>query len=260
MYLADKKNNENSKKILCFNMLNLKKCNYGNKCMYAHNLNEQKIESIRHKVYTIIKSADNLNNIDLLNDSKLYEAMLQLTKVCSLCSKGLCPGGYNCRNGSVNIKSRICYEDLVYGNCKKYNCQSVHLTEKGLISYNKQKYKDKYQDTDSDLSFDEYNNDNNENETEEINNDEIDSNKKSKFYKYTKKNINLNDKNNKIKKELDNIKGILLTDKFILTHFGKPINNENISSDSDNEEDIEKMIKYLNDNNNESDDESIFLV
>ena len=254
MYLPDKKNNDNSKKILCFNMLNSKKCNYGNKCMYAHNLNEQKIESIRHKVYTIIKSADNLSNIDLINDAKLYEAMLQLTKVCTLCSKGSCPGGYNCRNGSVNVKSRICYEDLVYGNCKKYICQSVHLTEKGLVPYNKQKFKTKYLDTDTDSSEE------STNDSSEITNDDVDFGTKHRFYKYLKKSNPSDHKNNKIKKELDNIKGVVITEKVILTNFGKPFNNGNISSDSENDEDIEKMIEYLNDNNNDSDDESIFLV
>ena len=129
----------NNKKILCFNMLNNKKCNYGNKCVYAHSLSDQKIDSLRHKAYTIIKSAENLSHIDLLVDQKLYDTLVQLTKMCSLCNKNLCPGGYNCRNGAINMKSKVCYEDFMFGNCKRNNCLATHLTTRGFIPYNKQK-------------------------------------------------------------------------------------------------------------------------
>lgn len=236
------KKNDNQKRVLCVNMLNNKKCNYGNKCMYAHNLSDQKIDTVRHKVYTIIKCADDLSHINLIYDEKLYKTMLDLTKICSLCNKGLCPGGYNCRNGALNIKCRICYEDLVYGNCKRNNCQSVHLTDKKLVPYMKQKnkYLDKERSND-------YNKRNNSSENLD----------KEYFIKYPKK-INDN-KNNKIKCELNNIKGILLTENFLMTHFGKH-NKDYYSSDSENEEEIEKIIKYLNDDDNNSDDESIFDV
>jgi hypothetical protein len=228
MKLNNDKNNENLKKILCFNMMNNKKCGYGNKCMYAHSLSEQKIEPIRHKLYTLIKAADNLNNIDLINDQKLYDSMLQLTRVCSSCSKGLCPGGYNCRHGAISIKCKICYEDLVYGNCKKQNCQSVHLTQKGLIPFIKQKYPDTKQYTK-----------NNQNITDDKSDDSF---KKQKT---------------KAKKDLDNVKGILLTESFLKSYFGKT--NLTISSDSDTEDDVDGMIKYLNDDDSDS-DASIFLV
>jgi len=255
MYLNDKKYNDSSKKILCFNMLNHGKCNYGNKCMYAHSLNEQKIDPLRHKIYTIIKSTDNLSNINLLSDSKLYEGLLQLTKICTLCCKGICPGGYNCRNGAVNNKLKVCYEDLVYGNCKKYNCQSVHLTEKDLMSYNKQKYEEKINKGSINRQLN-WSNIFDDDINSKITNDDVEINK---FINRTKK-YNLNDhKNIQIQNDLNNIKGILLTEKFLLTHFGKNSVTD-ISSDSENEEDVTKMINYLNNENSESDDESIFLV
>lgn len=261
MFVNDKKNNNNnnnnSKKILCVNIINKLQCNYGNKCMYAHSLSEQKIEPLRHKVYTIIKCADDLSNIDLLSDPKLYENLLQLTRICIACSKGQCPGGYNCRNGAVNIKSKICYEDLVYGNCKKNDCTAVHLTDKGLVSYFKQKNKKlgKIQKNDK--------NDKNESDIDE---DDIDIQyyKKNRYgysinyNNYRKYQNGYKDKNNKLKDDLDNIKGILLTDKFLLSKFGTKQNTENDSSDS--EEDINKIIEYLNNNDESSDDESIFLV
>jgi hypothetical protein len=230
-------NDNNLRKIICFNIIKQKKCNYGNKCMYAHSLEEQKVDQYRIMAYKILKSKSNLSNLNLLEDEKLYETLIQLTKVCSMCVKGFCSGGYNCRNGAINHSYKICYIDLVSGNCKNINCDSIHLTLRNLVPYNTQK-----------------NNFNNlsvitvigdpKNTTKfknKLTNDDI-------FYKC----------NNNVKKELDNIKGILLTDEFMLKHFGKN-NNNNVYSDSDTTEDLDKMIKYFNDNDSDS-DESIFLV
>ncbi|QKF93877.1 zinc finger CCCH-type protein [Fadolivirus algeromassiliense] len=250
MFPNDKKNNDNSKKILCVNIINKIKCNYGNKCMYAHSLNEQKIEPLRHKVYTIIKCADDLSNIDLVSDPKLYETLLQLTRVCMACSKGQCPGGYNCRNGAVSIKSKICYEDLVYGNCKKNNCTSVHLTDRGLVPYYKQKNKELKQNDNSNNKY-------SDGSDESYNNIYY---KKNKYVNYKKQLQNPKDKSNKLKEELDNIKGILLTDTFLLSKFGTKQEPEDDDSSSEKQEDIDKMIEYLNHEDNDSDEESIFLV
>lgn len=135
------KNNTNMKRILCYNMLNHKKCSYGNKCMYAHYLSEQKIEDYRYKAYTIIRDSNNLEDLDLKKDIKLLNHLIQLTKVCTLCISGLCLGGYNCRSGAISLKYKICYDDLMYGNCCRNTCQFVHLTQKGLTPYHKQKIK-----------------------------------------------------------------------------------------------------------------------
>lgn len=254
--LIDKKLNDNFKKILCYNMLNEKKCNYGEKCMYAHYLNEQKIEPIRHKIYTLIKCSEDLSRFDLVNDIKLLESILQLTKVCIQCSKNLCPGGYNCRNGAINIKYKICYDDLMYGNCKRLNCQ-VHLTDRKLVPYNKQKLKLAGVNIDK-----------------EIKHATPSANDKNIFIKTGfKKKINTpwfgegwtkfikdDEKNDtKLKRELNDIKGILLTEKFIFSNFGKQY-IELSSSETDKDEDVETVIKYLNDYENDSENESIFLV
>ena len=228
------------KKVMCYNMLNKKQCDYGIKCVYAHNLSEQKIIPLRHKAYTIIKTVTDLSNINLILDNKLYEMLLQLTKVCILCSKDACPGGYNCRYGAINSKCKICYDDLVYGNCKKPSCQSIHLTTRGLIPYFKQKNKNKMSDESQNSSGDSTDND-----------------------KFAKKRLGFNKKyydNNKLKTQLNDIQGVLLTEKFILNHFGK-IYTSDIDSDSNSTEDVDKMIQYFNDDTeNNSDDESIFLV
>jgi len=234
----DNKIIDNSKKkVMCYNMLNKKKCDYGSKCVYAHSLSEQKIMPLRHKAYTIIKTVSDLSNINLVLDNKLYEMLLQLTKVCISCSKDQCPGGYNCRYGAINAKCKICYDDLVYGNCKKSSCQFIHLTDRGLIPYFRQRNKDKSTGSDESLN----------------------SSGDSSDYKKNKYNKKQYD-NIKLKTQLNDIQGVLLTEKFILNHFGKtPISD--IDSDSDLNEDVEKMIQYFNDETvGNSDDESIFLI
>ncbi|ARF09867.1 hypothetical protein Indivirus_4_39 [Indivirus ILV1] len=249
---------ENNKKILCFNMLNYGKCNYGNKCDYAHSLSDQKIEPLRYKAYSIIKATENLKNIDLIEDKKLYEALLQLTKMCSLCNKNLCPGGYNCRNGAINVKSKICYDDFMFGNCKRTNCLAVHLTKRGFVPYitqrdgNKQNHQlifvpqspqQSQQSEQVSLTSQKV--------QVKLNNSILDK------YNYVNKIQN----NKKLIEELNDIEGVLLTEKFLLARYNKS-NNEETDSDTDDNEKVESIINYLNDENDSesSTDESIFLV
>ncbi len=217
MYNNDK-NLDNSKRILCYNIINSKVCSYGSKCMYAHSLSEQKIDPIRHKVYTILKNTADLYDLDLINDHKLFKALLELTKLCSMCIKKICPGGYNCRNGTINVNLRICYEDLMYGCCKRSSCLSVHLTERGLVPYYQQK--DKKANGGHDLK---------------------------KFRNIKAKNI------------LGDISGILLTEKFLMTHFNNSTTNSE-SDDDETEEEVEKTKRFLNEQLDEDqDNESIFV-
>ena len=199
---------DNSKKILCFNMIKNHNCNYNNKCLYAHSLKDQKLEPLREKVYNIIKSTDNLSNLDLLADNELYKTLILFTKICQQCNKNECPGGYNCRNGVINAAHKICYNDLVYGNCKQSDCNAIHLSNRGLIPYVKQK------------------------------NNKLDQ----------KDNKNIYDKNLKqiTKKKINTIQGILLTDEFIRRHFGPHDENNGASDTSESEEDVEEIIRYLN--------------
>ena len=260
---------QNNKKILCFNMLNNKQCPYGNKCVYAHNLADQKIETLRHKAYTIIKSAEDLSHIDLVADPKLYETLQQLTKMCSLCNKNLCPGGYNCRNGSINMKSKVCYEDFMFGNCKRSNCLATHLTMRGFVPYNKQtnnykikekeKEKEKEMDKKIELGLDDL-------DLElDLDLDDLDKKHDNVYdlnkYNYTNK-INTNKYNykGKFNDDLNNIKGVLLTEKFLLARYNKPFEDNDESSYSEDEEQIKLTMEYLNNEDDDSTDESIFLV
>jgi hypothetical protein len=258
---SNKKNGAilNNKKILCFNMLNNKECNYGRKCVYAHSLSDQKIDSLRHKAYTIIKSAENLSNINLLSDKKLYDTLLQLTKMCSLCNKSLCPGGYNCRNGAINMKSKVCYEDFIFGNCKRNKCLATHLTVRGFVPYNKQKSNYKYKENMARIE---------QNLKEKTINNEINNNYRKDYksndlnhYNYTTRiNIDKYKYNGKLGDDLNSIEGILLTEKFLLARYNKQFDDNDDSSYSEDEEQTRLTIEYLNKEDDDSTDESIFLV
>lgn len=281
------KNIGSRKRVLCKPMLNDKKCDYGNKCVYAHSLNDQKVDPMRHKAYAIISHTKNLSHIDLVNDDELYEHLNALTKICSLCAKGLCPGGYNCRYGSVSPDTQVCFNDLMYGNCKKPNCTAVHLTKKGLVPRAVQQGlidKNEIDDVKKKMGKDQDENspkDDDSNGTNESG--DIDENKKrrrfhkpKKYYtKYEPRYFNQKMFKNKYKYDIDNesdeeekdntkykrasnldeITGNLLTEKFLLSHFGEKIE----MSDSGSDEDVEEIIKYLN-NDSGSENDTIFDV
>jgi hypothetical protein len=269
-------------------MLNNKLCDYKNKCMYAHNLSDQKIDPLRHKVYTIIKSDNDLKNINLISDKLLFETFLQLTKVCNSCMKSLCPGGYNCRNGVLNIKYKICYDDFMYGQCRKFKCNSVHLTTRNLIPYYTQKSKtlninsvknnknirhknyqmgdvNKFSSSDENKTvkgkcsiYEQKNVD-----TEKIKNIEPLSNLGNSVFI---KNYNKRERTNKKYKMVNTpnsnkqIHGIQLTKKFLQTYFGSSMENRT-DTDSHSDEDIVSIINYLNSKTDSEDscEKSIFL-
>jgi hypothetical protein len=70
---------KNRKKILCNNILMYGSCGYGDKCMYAHSLSEQNIDSIRKKAYDIIKKIIPYDP-KMLKDNYLMETLIILTK------------------------------------------------------------------------------------------------------------------------------------------------------------------------------------
>jgi len=136
--LMDCNKNIIRKRILCTNMSTTGDCHYGNNCVYAHSLEEQKIDPIRNKVYNIINSDAKLDDIDLMRDKELYNECLKLTQICPKCEKKICLGGYNCKNGAISREHVICYSDLRFGKCKdriSSNCTKKHLTDRGLVHY-----------------------------------------------------------------------------------------------------------------------------
>lgn len=123
------------KRIMCNNMIIYGSCPYGCDCVYAHSLNEQKLDPMRKKAYDIILSTTKLDNIDLIHDKELYIALMQLTRICFGCENGTCLGGYNCKNGAINTKLTICYNDFYYGKCVVTQCYKQHLTKRGMVPF-----------------------------------------------------------------------------------------------------------------------------
>lgn len=220
----DKYNGGPVKRILCYTTLVEKSCHYGKKCMYAHSLDEQKIDKDRKKAYDIIKSTKSLDSINLQKDTKLYSTLKLLTKLCPYCSKGCCPGGYNCKYGSLSKKYQVCYDDLATGKCQKSNCDLIHLSDRGMIPHAQCSTKHKHTKKSP---------------------QKPDANR-------MKKSIN---KSIFLKSDSGNLDGILLTDSFFTS-----ATNEDVT-DSETEEDIKQKIHFLNshDDLTDSDDESIFV-
>lgn len=131
--------NVNQKKILCKKIIETGLCKYGKECTFAHSLSEQNIEPLRKRAYLIITSKNSLCDIDLIHDRDLYSTLCRLTRTCYRCENRTCLGGYNCKNGAIDVQHTICHEDMVFGKCpKKSSCNKVHLTERNLIPFNVQ--------------------------------------------------------------------------------------------------------------------------
>lgn len=126
---------ENHKKILCLNMLTKGTCKYGAKCLYAHDLTEQKMDEVRSKSYNMIKNSSDLTNINIFNEKDLYKSLLTLSNLCIGCNDNKCTGGYNCKYGAVCHECVVCSKDLNNGSCHDPNCKKCHLTNKGLKPY-----------------------------------------------------------------------------------------------------------------------------
>jgi|SRR3989338_1203899 len=137
--------NENLKKMLCQNIIYYNKCVYGDKCLFAHSLDEQQVNDIRKNIYNIIDQKKDLTNFDIRENYVTYKSMLELTKLCKNCADKKCIGGYNCKSGACLKKYCICCFDLNSGYCKIANCDNIHLTKQGLKPYyNKKKIYNSY--------------------------------------------------------------------------------------------------------------------
>jgi len=134
--------NYNRKKILCNSYLKGEECQYKDKCLYAHSIEEQKMEQIRKKVYNIIQNEFDLTYLDLgtkIDDetNELIKNLTIMTKVCQDCVNKKCAGGVNCKFGVYNPSLQICSDDMFTGKCGNNTCQKVHLTKRGFIPINK---------------------------------------------------------------------------------------------------------------------------
>ncbi|MBA42459.1 MAG: hypothetical protein CMF62_00430 [Magnetococcales bacterium] len=124
---------DNKFHMLCRTKINEGSCPYGSSCHYAHSLKEQILTPIRKRIYDTVKGIIKVSELNPKNEPELYQNLLQLTRVCEKCNNGICHGGYNCRNGAINIKNSICIDDLKYHNCKNPNCIKIHLSKIGFL-------------------------------------------------------------------------------------------------------------------------------
>lgn len=122
----------NHKKILCQNIILHGICTYTDRCLYAHTIEEQKIDIKRKKIFDLIDLNTDLSFIDVNKHKDIYKDFLLFTKPCLDCVNNKCNGGNNCKFGSPFIKYIICYDDLNYGVCDNTNCDRNHLTKRGL--------------------------------------------------------------------------------------------------------------------------------
>ena len=122
----------NNKKILCQNMIMNGSCIYTDKCLYAHKLDEQKIDIKRKKIFELLDNSSDLSFIDVNKHKDIYKEFVLFTKPCLDCVNNKCTGGNNCKFGSPSIKYIICYDDLNYGTCDDPKCERKHLTKRGL--------------------------------------------------------------------------------------------------------------------------------
>lgn len=122
----------NLKKILCKNIIINKFCKYDNKCLYAHSLEEQNINCSRKYAYDIIKSTNDLSDIDLNEDINLYTSLVQLSVYCHNCVNNTCTGGYNCKYGACKYEYIVCLTDLNFNNCTDTTCKKIHLSKRNL--------------------------------------------------------------------------------------------------------------------------------
>ena len=281
----------NVKRILCTNIVTKKYCSYGKKCIYAHALDDQIIDTDRVEAYDILRSDVKLDKINLITNTSLYHIFDILTKLCQYCSNNCCPGGYNCHRGACDKQYQICSDDLKNGNCNKLNCPLIHLTKRGLIPYHDQQSQ-KYKSIKPILNIPRttisptkptsaklltiwdnapvslY-----KKSTEQINistnsisdnikpkDDLLTQNNGSIFIKHTtKKDASVKKKKKSINK--NELEGILLTDKFFKTKLiTDDDSNANTSDDFETCNDIKKTISYLNSETDyDSENESIFI-
>jgi len=122
----------NHKKILCQNMIIHGSCAYTDRCLYAHKLDEQKIDIKRKKIFDLLDNSSDLSFVDVNKHKDIYKEFILFTKPCLECINNKCTGGNNCKFGSPSIKYIICYDDLNYGTCEDSSCDKIHLTKRGL--------------------------------------------------------------------------------------------------------------------------------
>ena len=252
--------NDNVKRMLCYNVVVGKQCHYKKNCMFAHTLDDQKVDGVRKDAYDIIKNKFDLASVDLYNNKELYNELIQLSNICPKCIKKCCPGGYNCKYGVFSKDYQVCLEDLNTGNCKRRYCSLVHLSMNGLVPFFTQERNHENRSSNSRGS--------NKSADLKQKNESV-WNKPSPFLfsdvvKRTQPDIFI--KKNKSKMDLSGIskkelEGITLSDKYFKSHPDYSFDDSYSTDSFETEDEIKRAKEYIHSDLYDSDyeNESIFI-
>jgi len=127
--------NKKDKMVLCKNYLENNFCAFGQNCRFAHGIEEQKIKSIRKKIYDFMEQVKNnacrdINKYLFLNEN-IEDEILILTKLCKKCQAKICFGGLNCKKGAYNQQYLICRDNFLCCACNDNKCNMFHLRING---------------------------------------------------------------------------------------------------------------------------------
>ena len=118
------------KRVLCKNVIEGNGCNYRLTCLYAHDLDEQKIDQHRQNAIRILKN-NTIDNNGIV-DSDMQTVFLLYTKTCPQCIINKCVGGYNCKYGAPINDLVVCADDILE-ECSDKHCNKIHLRCNGFV-------------------------------------------------------------------------------------------------------------------------------
>lgn len=107
------------KNAMCSFLINNGLCKKMDTCHKCHDITKQRLQPIKNIIYKLLFNCHKIWSYPV-NQSmeKIYEGLLVHTKSCRKCENNKCIGGHNCHSGYSCNAAKICYQDLVFGNCQ----------------------------------------------------------------------------------------------------------------------------------------------
>jgi hypothetical protein len=128
----------NKKRLICFSVINKTRCNYQEKCIYAHSLEEQYVDEDKFFFHQIILDNNLMNFFSLTNPKtdEIYQSLTLFTQICNRCLTNKCTGGFNCRNGVCHPSLKVCKNDFLSGHCSN-NLVKIEIDNRIIHKFNK---------------------------------------------------------------------------------------------------------------------------
>lgn len=129
------------KRLICFSVINKTKCNYQEKCIYAHSLEEQYVDEDKFFFYQIVLDKNLMNFFSLTNPKTddIYQCLFLFTQICNKCLTNKCTGGFNCRNGICHPSLKICRNDFLTGQCSN-NIVKIEIDNRIIHKFEKNEF------------------------------------------------------------------------------------------------------------------------